>query len=93
MYFRSTSEGKVLADEEQRLVLLNELAKETDDRKLIRSQVLNILQAAEDGAAIVISNTLLLLSRHPKVLDSLKRSCIYQRTRPNFRHAQKHEVP
>jgi len=74
-YFDSVAEGKVTRTEEnhERLVLLNELAKETDDRLLIRSQVLNVLQAAEDGAAIIISNTLYFLSRHPEVQDKLRK--------------------
>ncbi|KAE8441932.1 hypothetical protein EG329_004140 [Mollisiaceae sp. DMI_Dod_QoI] len=71
-YFRSVAEGKRSNDENKRLVLLDEVAKETTDRKLIRSQVLNILQAAGDGAAIIISNTLFLLSRHPKVEETLR---------------------
>jgi len=71
-YFESVSKGKDSADDDHRLVLLNELAKGTTDKKLIRSQVLNILQAAEDGAAIVTSNTLFLLSRYPKAQEALR---------------------
>ncbi|KUJ17437.1 n-alkane-inducible cytochrome P450 [Mollisia scopiformis] len=71
-YFNTVATRKSSSQEPQPLVLLNELAKETDDRKLIRSQILNILQAAEDGAAIIISNTLFLLSRHPDVQRTLR---------------------
>ncbi|KAF8850520.1 putative cytochrome P450 alkane hydroxylase [Acephala macrosclerotiorum] len=71
-YFKSVADGKNTTDENERLVLLNELAKQTSDRKLIRSQVLNVLQAAQDGASIVISNTLFLLCRNPKALEALR---------------------
>lgn len=55
------------------LVFLRGLAKETDDRILIRHQVLNVLNAANDGASIIISNTIFLLSRHPQVQTKLRK--------------------
>ena len=55
-----------------RLTFINELVKETQDRVLIRDQILNVLNAANDGAAIVISHVLFLLSRYPKIQEALR---------------------
>ena len=58
------------------LMFLRELAEETKDRILIRDQVLNVLNAANDGAAIVISHIIFLLSRYSKVQDKLQKEVL-----------------
>lgn len=70
LYLR-TQEAK-LSEGNERLVFMRELAKQTDDRGLIAAQVLNVLNAANDGAAIVISHILFLLSRYPEVQNKLR---------------------
>ncbi|PQE29617.1 cytochrome P450 protein [Rutstroemia sp. NJR-2017a BBW] len=48
-------------------VLLRELAKTTDDRLAIRNELMNIFFPARDSAAVLTSNAIFLLARHPDV--------------------------
>jgi len=54
-------------------VFLDSLAKACPDRRVLRSQIINILVAGRDTTACLISWTFFMLVRHPKVLDNLKR--------------------
>lgn len=65
-------EGKVTSQKAERLVFIRELARQTNDRELIAFQVLNVLNAANDGAAIVISHMLFFLSRYTEVQRKLR---------------------
>ncbi|KAF2750981.1 cytochrome P450 [Sporormia fimetaria CBS 119925] len=51
----------------ERVILLNELAKETSDRNELCSQLLNVFFAGRDTPAVALTNIFFLLSRHPDV--------------------------
>ncbi|KAJ9657771.1 hypothetical protein H2198_004078 [Neophaeococcomyces mojaviensis] len=53
-------------------VFLDSLAKACPDRRVLRSQIINILVAGRDTTACLITWTLFLLVRHPRVLGKLK---------------------
>jgi cytochrome P450 len=53
-------------------VLLKELVKVTDDRRTIRNELMNVFFPARDTAAILLSNVLFLLARHPEKWDKLR---------------------
>ncbi|KAF7902617.1 hypothetical protein EAF00_002520 [Botryotinia globosa] len=52
--------------------LLQGLIKETDDRIEIRDNALQGMMAVQDTTPVLLSNTLFLLSRNPKVYDRLR---------------------
>jgi cytochrome P450 len=58
-------------DEKHRYVLLAEIAKETDDRDYLRSQIMHIFIAGHDSTAITVGHVFFLLSRHPEVYEKL----------------------
>jgi cytochrome P450 len=53
-------------------VLLKELVRTTDDRRVIRNELMNVFFPARDTAAILLSNVLFLLARHPEKWDKLR---------------------
>ncbi|KAK5106290.1 hypothetical protein LTS08_000408 [Lithohypha guttulata] len=53
-------------------VFLDSLAEACPDRKILRSQIINVLVAGRDTTACTISWTFFLLMRHPHVLQKLK---------------------
>lgn len=55
-----------------RYIFLNELAKQTDNPKEIRDQLLNILLAARDTTASLLSNTFNVISKRPDVWSKLR---------------------
>jgi cytochrome P450 len=55
-----------------RYIFLHELAKATQDRTELRSQVLNILIAGRDTTAGLLGWTFYLLARHPTVFTRLR---------------------
>ncbi|MGI4815896.1 MAG: cytochrome P450, partial [Janthinobacterium lividum] len=50
------TENKLNSDTTKRYILLHELAKETDDRIELRSQIIQVFLAGHDSTAITISN-------------------------------------
>ncbi len=56
------AENKVKRDR----VLLLEFAKETSDRPLLCSQLLNLFFAGRDTPAVALTNIFFLLARHPE---------------------------
>ncbi len=52
--------------------LLDGLAKQTTDRIEIRNQIIQGLMAAQDTTAVLISNTIFLLSRSPAIWARLR---------------------
>ncbi|KAF2829660.1 cytochrome P450 alkane hydroxylase [Ophiobolus disseminans] len=54
-----------------RYIFLDELLSATQDRTVIRSELLNILLAGRDTTASLLSNLLFELPRHPEVLSHL----------------------
>lgn len=61
-----------MADEEDRYVFLQAMAKRTPSRTALRSQIINILTAGRDTTACLLSWTFFLLIRHPQVLEKLR---------------------
>ena len=55
-----------------RYLFLNELAKETGDKKELRDQLLNVFLAGHDSTAVVLSHLFFSLSRHPNVWEKLR---------------------
>ncbi|CAD6592649.1 MAG: hypothetical protein ASARMPREDX12_006293 [Alectoria sarmentosa] len=55
-----------------KFVLLDELAKHTDNALEIRSETLNVLSAGRDTTASLLSWIFYFLSRHPRVFDRLR---------------------
>lgn len=59
-----------------RYIFREALAEETDDPKVLRDNMLNILLAGRDTTASLLSSTFFYLSRHPKVWNKLRREII-----------------
>ena len=55
----------------KKIILLQEMAKETSDKIELRNQILNVFFPARDSTAIAISNTIYFLARHPRVWGKL----------------------
>lgn len=55
-----------------KFVLLDELAKHTDNALEIRSETLNVLSAGRDTTASLLSWIFYFLSRHPRVFERLR---------------------
>lgn len=53
-------------------VLLQEMTKETHDRKDLQSQIINVFFPARDAAAIAFGNTMFYLARHPSEWEDLR---------------------
>jgi cytochrome P450 len=53
-------------------IFLNELAKETDDREILRDQILNVLLAGRDTTASLLSNMFFELARKPDIYSKLR---------------------
>lgn len=64
------------ADRQKRYVLLQELAKETDDRVELRSQIIHVFLAGHDSTAITISNAIFHLSRHQEKWRKLRKEIL-----------------
>ncbi|KAK4227050.1 putative cytochrome P450 [Podospora fimiseda] len=59
-----------------RYILLDELAKLTQDPVELRSQTLNILTAGRDTTAALIGWIFYFLARHPRVFNKLRDDCL-----------------
>lgn len=55
-----------------RYIFLEALAADTDDPKILRDNMLNILLAGRDTTASLLSSTFFYLSRHPNVWNRLR---------------------
>ncbi|KAF7880338.1 uncharacterized protein EAF02_007184 [Botrytis sinoallii] len=68
----SSSDGE---DEEEnhRYILLHEMAKETDDRRELRNQTLQVFLAGHEATAIGVGNAIFWLCRNQKVWEKLRR--------------------
>ncbi len=74
-YVRKALEYRKTHDVEkadERYVFLQELAKQTEDPILIRSELLNILLAGRDTTASLLSNLWFILARRPDVWHKLR---------------------
>ena len=59
--------------QDKKVVLVEELVKETSDISMIRSSTVSFFSAGVDTMAITISHIIFFLSRHPRVLSKLRR--------------------
>jgi cytochrome P450 len=64
------NEGQAKPDEHY--VFVHALVRETQDKKALRDQCLNVLLAGRDTTACCLTWTLYLLARHPRVLNKLR---------------------
>lgn len=62
--------------EEERYIFLRALAEDTQDRVVLRDQMLNILLAGRDTTAGTLGWTIYLLARHPEVYKKLREECL-----------------
>ena len=63
-------------DSSGRYIFLDALAAETDDPKMLRDNMLNILLAGRDTTASLLSSTFFYLARHPHAWNRLRREII-----------------
>jgi cytochrome P450 len=59
-------------DTTSQYIFLNELAKETDDRSILRDQILSVLLAGRDTTASLLSNMFFELARNPVIYEKLR---------------------
>ena len=59
-------------DDTSRFIFLKELAKLTDDKLILRDQLLGIFFAGRDTTAALLSNLFFILSRNPEVCSKLR---------------------
>ena len=60
-------------DSEGRYILLHEMAKESDDRVELRSQIIQVFLAGHDSSAITITNIMFHLCRNPEKWAKLRK--------------------
>ena len=60
----------------QKYVLADKLVQATDDRELIRSQLLNTFLAAHDTTAVLLTNVFFNLARNPKEYAKLRKELL-----------------
>lgn len=63
-------------DQSGRYIFLDALAADTDDPKVLRDNMLNILLAGRDTTASLLSSTFFYLSRHPHAWARLRREIV-----------------
>lgn len=69
---RQNSQQKTGEAEPERYTFVNELARQTNDRTRIRSELLNILLAGRDTTASLLTNVWWVLARRPDVFERLQ---------------------
>lgn len=57
---------------ESQVRLVDEMARDTQDKLTLRSHIINVFSPAHDGAGLTLSNTMFHLARHPKVWEKLR---------------------
>lgn len=77
-YVNVALESKRNPDQKQdgRYIFLEALAADTDDPKMLRDNMLNILLAGRDTTASLLSSTFFYLSRYPDVWNRLRREIV-----------------
>ncbi|KUJ09387.1 N-alkane-inducible cytochrome P450 [Mollisia scopiformis] len=69
---RDTNGSDELAKKADRYVLLNEMAKQTQDKLDLRSQILTVFMPGRDSTAHALSNVFHVLARRPEVYKKLR---------------------
>ncbi|KAB8211981.1 cytochrome P450 [Aspergillus parasiticus] len=70
------SKRRPVKNENKRFIFAEALAEETDNPKVLRDNMLNILLAGRDTTASLLSSTFFFLSRNPLVWNKLRRVVI-----------------
>lgn len=70
------SKGSEAAPPSERYILLYEMAKYVRDPVELRSQILNVFMAGRDTTAILVSNVLFQLARHPEYWAKLHETAL-----------------
>ncbi|KAF2647518.1 cytochrome P450 [Lophiostoma macrostomum CBS 122681] len=65
--------GDISALDGARLRLVDEMAKDSQNRITLRSHILSVFSPAHDGAAVTLSNAIFHLARHPEAWDMLRK--------------------
>jgi cytochrome P450 len=68
----SKTRGQVRT-ESDRIRLVDEMARDTQDRITLRSHIISVFSPAHDGAATVLTNVFFHLARHPEIWQKLKK--------------------
>lgn len=58
--------------EEERYIFIQELAKQTNDKKRIRDELINILLAGRDTTASLLSNMFFMIAKEPRIFEKLR---------------------
>jgi cytochrome P450 len=58
--------------EQKKIILISELAKVTNDRSELCSQLLNVFFAGRDTPAVALTNIFFLLARHPNIWNKCR---------------------
>jgi cytochrome P450 len=69
---KSKLKDQISSNENKRYVFLEALAEETQDRKTLRDQLINILLAGRDTTASLLASSFYYLARHPNVWSRLR---------------------
>jgi cytochrome P450 len=70
--FRLRETSKEASKEANEYNFLAELASQTEDRQVVREQILNILLASRDTTAALLGNLFFMLARHADVYQKLR---------------------
>ncbi|KAH8882506.1 cytochrome P450 [Thozetella sp. PMI_491] len=66
----------------RRVVLLHDMALETDNREDLRNQILHVFLAGHESSAITIGNAMFQLCRHPEKWETLRTEVLALGTAP-----------
>ena len=69
---RLNERNKLDRDEGEPLRLVDEMARDTQNRLTLRSHIISVFSPAHDGAATTLTNVVFHLARHPTVWAKLK---------------------
>ncbi|KAF2115912.1 cytochrome P450 [Lophiotrema nucula] len=73
------------AKNEERYVFIHELAKQTNDKKRIREELMNVLLAGRDTTASLLSNMFFEISKRPEIYAKLREEIAqFQGRAPNY---------
>jgi hypothetical protein len=73
---REREASKIQNKKSERLRLVDEMAKDTQDRFTLRSHIINTFSPAHDGASITLTNTVFHLARHPHMWEKLRQEIL-----------------
>ncbi|KAI9655175.1 MAG: hypothetical protein M1821_005658 [Bathelium mastoideum] len=66
----------------EKWILLDEMAKETRDPLDLRYQILNIFSPGHDATAVILSNTIFHIARHPKAWRKIREEVLHTDSKP-----------